>query len=60
MNAGAGHETDMSSPHPVTTSPGDADTGLPGLRTWPRVYLLVVGIFLLWLALLTTLTVMFS
>jgi len=59
MNAGAGPETDMSNPHSATAAPGDADTGLPGLRTWPRVYLLVVGIFFVWLALLTTLTVMF-
>ena len=40
--------------------PDDAETGLPGLRTWPQVYLLVSGIFFIWLALLTTLTVMFT
>jgi hypothetical protein len=59
MNASAGRETDMSNPRPAPAGPGDADTGLPGLRTWPRVYLVVVGTFFLWLALLTTLTVMF-
>jgi hypothetical protein len=33
----------------------DDDTGVPGLRTWPRVYSLVVISFLLWILLLTTL-----
>jgi hypothetical protein len=59
MNAGARPETDMSNLHPAPADPGDSDTGLPGLRTWPRVYLVVVGTFFLWLSLLTTLTVMF-
>ena len=41
---------------PVETPSDDADTGLPGLRTWRGVYLVVGGIFLLWVALLTALT----
>jgi hypothetical protein len=31
-------------------------TGLPGLRTWRGVYLLVFGCFVLWVALLLALT----
>ena len=38
----------------------DAATGLPGLRTWGGVYLVVGGIFVLWVALLTALTWAFS
>ncbi len=38
----------------------DESTSLPGLRTWPAVYLVVVGVFVLWLVLLTALTRAFS
>ena len=38
----------------------DAATGLPGLRTWRAVYWAVTAIFLLWVALLTALTQLFS
>jgi hypothetical protein len=38
----------------------DEKTGLPWPRTWPGVYALVVGVFLAWIVLLTTLTMMFS
>jgi hypothetical protein len=42
-------------------SPGDDEiTGLPGLRTWKRVYLAVLVIFAAWVGLLTVLTRMFS
>ena len=34
----------------------DNVTGLPGLRAWRAVYFAVVGVFLLWVALLTALT----
>ena len=44
-------ETDHSS---------DATTGLPGMRTWKAVYLVVFGTFLLWIVLLTILTRFFS
>ena len=48
----------MTLPNPQP-SPAEADTGLPGLRTWRGVYLVVSGIFLLWVVLLTALTWMF-
>jgi hypothetical protein len=34
-------------------------TGLPVLRTWTRVYLFVLGVFIVWVVLLTALTMMF-
>jgi hypothetical protein len=48
-------------PHQGDPSPGErASTGLPGFRTWTKVYLLVIGTFVLWVGLLTALTLMFS
>ena len=38
----------------------DESTGLPGLRTWRRVYLVVVLVFIAWVGLLTALTRVFS
>jgi hypothetical protein len=35
--------------------PGDDETDVPGLATWPRVYGFVVGAFVLWVVLLTIL-----
>ena len=35
------------------------DTGLPLLRTWRGVYLFVFGCFVLWVVLLTMLTMIF-
>ena len=35
-------------------------TGLPWLRTWRGVYLLVLGSFVLWVVLLLALTVIYS
>ena len=40
--------------------PKDDATGLPGLRSWRAVYLFVLGIFILWIVLLTVLTRTFS
>ncbi len=40
--------------------PGDETTGLPGLRSWRAVYLMVFGTFLLWIGLLAALTRFFS
>jgi len=36
------------------------ETSLPWLRTWKRVYLFVIGSFVLWIALLIALTDFFS
>ena len=35
-------------------------TGLPGVRTWRAVYTVVLGVFLLWIGLLTWLTESYS
>jgi hypothetical protein len=40
--------------------PHDETTGLPGLRSWRAVYVFVLGVFVLWIALLTVLTEMYS
>jgi hypothetical protein len=46
---------------PTPPSPIDDDqTSLPGLPTWPKVYLLVAGSFILWVVLLLVLTKMYS
>jgi hypothetical protein len=38
----------------------DDVTGLPGLTSWPKVYVFVLGVFVLWVAFLTTFSMMFS
>jgi hypothetical protein len=38
----------------------DESTGLPGLRRWRTVYWVVLGIFALWVVLLTVLTKTYS
>ena len=40
----------------ATPDPHDHRTGLPALRTWPAVYWTVLGVFVLWVVLLTWLT----
>ena len=40
--------------------PNDDGTGLPGLRSWPSVYVFVLAVFALWIGLLIALTRMFS
>jgi len=40
--------------------PEPEDTGFPGIRTWRGMYVFVFGSFLLWVALLFALTVIFS
>jgi hypothetical protein len=43
------------------TSPDpEEETDVPGLATWPRVYVFVLGAFLLWILLLTALMRTFS
>lgn len=38
----------------------DESTGLPRIRRWRTVYLIVFAVFLLWVGLLTWLTVRYS
>ena len=44
----------------MTPPPDDERTRLPGLRSWGRVYWVVIGVFAAWVALLTILTRAFS
>jgi hypothetical protein len=51
----------MKSPNATEPSAREAEaTGLPWPRTWPGVYLLVIGSFMLWIALLVALTDFFA
>ena len=52
----------MNPPREPSTSDADptTNTGLPGLRTWRAVYLIVLGTFVFWVALLTLLPLVFS
>ena len=43
-----------------SVDPEGDETGLPWLRTWNRVYLLVIIHFALWIAVLVVLTDLFS
>ncbi len=51
-----------ANPLPADAPPEGRDelTGLPGLRTWRGVYLLVFGSFILWVLLLLALTASYS
>lgn len=40
--------------------PNNESTGLPGLRSWRKVYVFVLAVFALWIGLLIVLTRMFS
>ncbi len=40
--------------------PDDETTGLPGFRSWRAVYAFVLGVFILWVALLAMLTERYS
>ena len=42
------------------STPNDAETGLPVLRSWRSVYLFVLGIFVVWIVLLTVLARMYA
>jgi hypothetical protein len=46
----------MPSPQPDP----DESTGLPGLRSWRKVYLVVFVVFVFWIGLLTWLTESYS
>jgi hypothetical protein len=43
-----------------SVAPQGEDTGLPGLRTWKGVYLVVIINFVLWVTMLVALTDLFS
>jgi hypothetical protein len=49
----------MTTPSDCRPGPDD-DTGVPGVRTWTRVYVVVIGSFVLWIALLSTLMLVYS
>ncbi len=49
-----------AAPGPPINSIDTEETGLPCLRTWSRVYLLVLGLFALWVLLLEALEMVFS
>jgi hypothetical protein len=49
-----------AAPGPPINSIDTEETGLPGLRTWRNVYLLVLGMFVLWVVLLEALEMVFS
>jgi hypothetical protein len=56
-------EPDPTQPGPgdLSTPPAeDSATGLPVLKTWPSVYGFVLCVFVLWVGLLTALTVIYS
>jgi len=51
----------MKSPVEVESpAPETEKTGLPLLRSWPAVYIFVLGSFVLWVALLVALTKIYS
>jgi hypothetical protein len=43
----------------MTPPRDDESTGLPGLRTWRRVYVLVLVVLVVWVGFLTALTRMY-
>jgi len=45
---------------PYPSDNNDKTTGLPGLRSWRTVYWVVLGIFALWVGLLTLLTELYA
>jgi len=45
---------------PSPSDNNDETTGLPGLRSWRTVYWVVLGIFALWVGLLTLLTELYA
>ena len=51
---------DNAGPIEMRSDDRDELTSLPGLHTWPRVYLFVFGCFILWVLLLLALTVHYS
>ncbi|HVU24754.1 MAG TPA: hypothetical protein VHE13_11575 [Opitutus sp.] len=51
----------MTAPErPTADDSTDNTTGLPGLRSWRAVYVVVLGIFVLWIVLLAVFTAHYS
>jgi hypothetical protein len=50
----------MPTPPNESDAPESETTGLPGLRTWRSVYVLVVAVFVVWVGLLVALARIFS
>jgi hypothetical protein len=50
----------MNAPNPQPQNTESETTGLPALRAWRSVYLVVTAIFILWVALLVALERFFS
>lgn len=46
--------------HHPPEPPDDDSPGLPGLASWRGVYWLVLGVFVLWVGLLTLLTKLYT
>ena len=44
----------------MKTPPHNGTTGLPGLRTWRRVYVFVLVVYAAWIGLLAALTRVYS
>ncbi len=51
---------DRNGATPMPDRAADEATGLPGLPTWRSVYLLVLGVFLLYVVLLAALSQVFA
>ena len=57
----AGDRSPPIEPGLLTSSATEgSETGLPGFRTWRGVYLLVLGVLVIWIGLLAALTRMYS
>src|SRR5882757_8126802 len=53
-------EQGPTDPTPAVPSADEATTGLPGFRTWKRVYLFVLGAFVFYVVILAVFTAIFS
>ena len=58
--SGRGQNPRARAARPPAAPANDEATGLPGLRRWSSVYWIVLGIFALWVVLLTVLTKHYS
>ena len=51
---------EIAGTNPGPPSASESGTGLPLLRTWRRVYIFVLGSFVLWVVLLSALARLFA